>query len=57
MLRLIDRGTAHTCDGVTRRDFLQVGALGAIGLSLPQLVAAKEQGAVEQGARRPLGAS
>ncbi len=32
MLRLTDVGTAQTCDGVTRRDFLQVGALGAIGL-------------------------
>jgi hypothetical protein len=48
MLRLIDRGTAHTCDGVTRRDFLQVGTLGAIGLGLPQLVAAKEQGAISK---------
>jgi hypothetical protein len=48
MLRLIDRGTAHTCDGVTRRDFLQVGALGAIGLSLPHLVAAAEAGAVKK---------
>ena len=48
MLRLIDRGTAHTCDGVTRRDFLQVGALGAIGLGLPQLVAAREAGAVDK---------
>lgn len=48
MLRLTDRGTAHTCDGVTRRDFLQVGALGAIGLSLPGLLAAKEQGAVDK---------
>jgi hypothetical protein len=48
MLRLMDRGTAHTCDGVTRRDFLQVGALGAIGLGLPQLVAAQEQGAVSK---------
>jgi hypothetical protein len=48
MLRLIDRGTAHTCDGVTRRDFLQVGALGAIGLSLPHLVAAEETGAVKK---------
>ncbi len=46
MLRLTDRGEAHTCDGVTRRDFLQAGALGAIGLSLPQLLAAQEQGAV-----------
>jgi hypothetical protein len=48
MLRLVDRGTAHTCDGVTRRDFLQVGALGAIGLSLPHLVAAEEAGAVKK---------
>jgi len=48
MLRLTDRGTAHTCDGVTRRDFLQVGALGAIGLGLPQLLAAREQGAVSK---------
>jgi uncharacterized protein (DUF1501 family) len=46
MLRLIDKGTAHTCDGVTRRDFLQVGALGAIGLTLPQLLAAQAAGAV-----------
>ena len=46
MLRLTDRGTAHTCDGVSRRDFLQVGALGAVGLTLPQLLAAQAQGAV-----------
>jgi hypothetical protein len=31
---------------VTRRDFLQVGTLGAIGLSLADLVAAQAQGAV-----------
>ena len=48
MLRLTGQGTAHTCDGVTRRDFLQVGALGAIGLGLPQLLAAEEQGAVSK---------
>src|SRR5262245_3350081 len=48
MLRLIDRGTAHTCDGLTRRAFLPVGTLGAIGLSLPQLAAAKEQGLVNK---------
>jgi hypothetical protein len=34
MLQLSDRGTVKTCDGVTRRDFLQVGALGAVGLTL-----------------------
>ena len=47
MLRLTGRGTAATCDGTTRRDFLQVGALGAVGLSLPQYLAAKEQGEVD----------
>ncbi len=34
MLNLTGRGTAQTCDGVTRRDFLQVGSLGALGLTL-----------------------
>lgn len=47
MFRLTGRGTAATCDGTTRRDFLQVGALGAVGLSLPQYLAAKEQGEVD----------
>jgi hypothetical protein len=46
MLSLTGRGQAHTCDGITRRDFLQVGTLGAIGLSLPDLLAAKALGAV-----------
>ncbi len=46
MLQILGRGQAHTCDGVTRRDFLQVGTLGVIGLSLPELLAAKAQGAV-----------
>lgn len=47
MLHLTDRGTVKTCDGVTRRDFLQVGALGAVGLTLPHLLAAQAQGAVK----------
>jgi len=46
MLNVTGKGQAHTCDGITRRDFLQVGTLGAIGLSLPELMAAKAQGAV-----------
>ncbi|HUG18649.1 MAG TPA: DUF1501 domain-containing protein, partial [Planctomycetaceae bacterium] len=37
MLNLIGRGSAHTCDGIKRRDFLQVGALGAAGMSLVDL--------------------
>jgi hypothetical protein len=44
MLDLIGKGTAHTCNGVTRRDFLQVGTLGAIGLGLPELLQAREAG-------------
>jgi hypothetical protein len=46
MLNLCDRGTVRTCDGITRRDFLQVGSLGAIGLSLPHLIAAEAAGGV-----------
>ncbi len=49
MLQLTGTGTAHTCDGVTRRDFLQAGALGATGLTLADAIAAKEAGAVEKG--------
>jgi uncharacterized protein (DUF1501 family) len=48
MFRLSGRGSVTTCDGVTRRDFLQAGTLGAIGLSLPQLLAAEEQGAINK---------
>lgn len=48
MLTLTGRGVAHTCNGVTRRDFMQVGALGAIGLTLPQYLAAKEAGSVDK---------
>ncbi len=44
MLKLAGPGWAHTCDGVTRRDFLQVGTLGALGLSLPQFQAARAAG-------------
>ena len=49
MLTLTDRATVKTCDGIARRDFLQVGALGAIGLSLPALLAAEEAKAISEG--------
>jgi hypothetical protein len=42
MLNLIGRGTAHTCDGISRRDFLQVGTLGAVGFGLSDLLAARQ---------------
>src|SRR5436190_10648594 len=31
------------CDGLTRREWLRVGGLGAFGLSLPQLLAGREK--------------
>ena len=41
---------ARLCGGGhTRREFLQIGALGAIGLSLPQLLRATEMGATKPG--------
>ena len=49
MLNLLGDGTAHDCDGSTRRDFLTVGALSALGLSMADYAAAKEAGAVRDG--------
>ena len=49
MLTFTGRGKAVTCNGVTRRDFLQVGALGAIGFSLADLMAARAAGVVKPG--------
>ena len=46
MLEITGSGTAHTCDGVSRRDFLQVGSLGAVGYSMAQHAQAAEQGLV-----------
>ncbi|MSU35746.1 MAG: DUF1501 domain-containing protein [Pedosphaera sp.] len=34
MLKISGKGSVTTCDGVTRRDFLEVGSLAALGLSL-----------------------
>jgi len=44
MLNITGQGTAHTCDGVSRRDFLQVGTLGAAGVSLAELERARAEG-------------
>ncbi|MCA9192025.1 MAG: DUF1501 domain-containing protein [Planctomycetales bacterium] len=48
MLNLEGVATARTCNGVNRRDFVQVGALGTIGLGLPQWLRAAEQGLVDR---------
>src|ERR1700675_1249831 len=50
MLNLIGNGSVTTCDGITRRDFLQVGVLGALGLSLAKLAELQAQGAAPPGA-------
>jgi hypothetical protein len=42
MLRIQDQGTP-LCDGFTRRDWLRVGGLGLLGLTLPNLLAARAQ--------------
>jgi hypothetical protein len=42
MFDIIGDGKSHACNGKTRRELLQIGTLGAIGLSLPQLLAAEE---------------
>lgn len=49
MLKITGKGSITTCDGITRRDFLQVGTLGALGLSLADLAALQARGAVPQG--------
>ena len=49
MLKVTGRGSITTCDGITRRDFLQVGSLGAIGLSMAKYAAMQTMGAVTKG--------
>ena len=49
MLKVSGPGSITTCDGITRRDFLQAGALGALGFTLSNLAALKALGAVAQG--------
>src|SRR5216683_6153310 len=49
MIKVIGNGSITTCDGITRRDFLQAGALGAIGLTLSKFAALQASGAVSQG--------
>jgi len=41
MLTIFDPAgkTKQTCDGISRRNFLKIGGLGAAGLTLPQLLA------------------
>ena len=36
------------CDGMTRRDFVRLGALSAVGLSLPELLAREASGTTQK---------
>ena len=47
MFRLDADRKVHFCDGVTRRDFLHAGALGFLGLTLPEFCTLKAAGAVD----------
>src|SRR5689334_5329750 len=49
MLKITGKGSITTCDGLTRRDFLEIGSLGAIGLSLSKYAALQALGAVQKG--------
>ncbi|HWG44859.1 MAG TPA: DUF1501 domain-containing protein [Gemmataceae bacterium] len=44
------RGNAR-CDGVSRRDFLRIGALGGLSLTLPGLLQGQARSAAKNGAR------
>jgi uncharacterized protein (DUF1501 family) len=44
MLDLLS-GPIYNCDGVSRRSFLQIGALGGLGISLPMALAQKQAAA------------
>src|SRR4051812_11769878 len=49
MLKVTGNGSVTTCDGISRRDFLQVGTLGAIGLSMSKFAQLQAMGAVAKG--------
>ena len=48
MLELHGAGRVHTCDGLSRRDFLQMGTLGAVGLGMAEWAALEAAGAVDK---------
>lgn len=49
MLTFVSSWRSRNCEGVTRRDFLKVGALGVGGLTLPQLLQARAVAAANGG--------
>src|SRR5215207_1891731 len=51
MLDIVFGNKANRCDGVSRRDFLRVGAVGALGLTLPSLLKAQASTPTRSSAR------
>jgi uncharacterized protein (DUF1501 family) len=49
MIDVTGTGSITTCDGITRRDFLQVGTLGALGLTMSKFAALQALGATQSG--------
>ncbi|HEU4751868.1 MAG TPA: DUF1501 domain-containing protein, partial [Armatimonadota bacterium] len=45
MYRIHGAGIQRTCQGISRRELLQVGSVGCLGLSLADLFAARAAGA------------
>src|SRR5438552_2699267 len=48
MIRLDAQKPVSLCDGFTRRDFLHAGALSMLGLTMPEFMALKAEGAVRK---------
>src|SRR5438045_6455320 len=48
MLTIYGRSNNGFCDGVSRRNFLKIGALGLGGLALPQLLRAEAQNGIRK---------
>jgi uncharacterized protein (DUF1501 family) len=52
MLNITGPGSITTCDGTTRRDFLQIGTLGALGFSLARLAGMEARAAAAAAAAK-----
>lgn len=46
MLTILSKSTSRFCDGISRRSFLQIGALGMAGMTLPELLRAEAQAGI-----------
>jgi Protein of unknown function (DUF1501) len=53
MLSILGSGRSRLCDGISRREMLRVGGLGAFGLGLPMLLQAQQARAAEASRSQP----